>query len=763
MNNQNLTHGLIALVAVEAALYSFDRLYSYAVPFEADGVDLVGKRVLVPFGRGSRKIVGVVFDVAVRDYDGGTVKSIAEVLDSEAFLDREMLDLAAWLKENTFCTYYHAVRCILPPIIRDLGGLDKLGTSDKNKSERIIRLPDDFEPPENMTPKQKSVIEVLETQSASIKELCYLCAVGAGVVTNLVKKGILTEEIAATLPSESEAAIPVKSVDDIVLTESQNGVFRGLLDLVKTGEAKCALLHGITGSGKTSVFIKTVGEVLRSGRSAMILVPEISLTPQTIAIFKGFFGETSAVIHSGLTAKTRGNEYKRIRDGDAKIVIGTRSAVFAPLKNIGIIVIDEEGEHTYKSERSPRFHVRDVAKQRCFRHKSLLLLASATPSMDSYRRAQIGKYSLFELSERYSGSRLPDVHIIDMKLERAMGNTGNFSEDLLSQLRLGLERGEQSLILLNRRGYYTFMNCAVCGEVAMCPNCGIALTFHSTGTGSLRCHYCNYLKQNSHSCEKCGGGMFRQSGTGTQRVEDELGELIPNARILRMDADTTMTKGAYERNFGLFKDREYDIMVGTQMIAKGLDFPNVTLVGILLIDNSLYAGDYVGYERTFSLITQVVGRGGRGDKKGRAYLQTFTPEHYVLRLAASQDYRRFYEEEAAIRRTLLFPPFCDLCVAEVCDVKINEPQVAGAAFAFAEIFGNQLRKITESRAVGDIPVRVLGPVKHGVGSVNGRVRYRLIFKCRNSPIFREVMRESLIAASIDKRFNGCKVSAWRDN
>jgi primosomal protein N' (replication factor Y) len=731
----------VALVAVEKALYSFDRLYSYIIPYELEPTVQVGKRVLVPFGRGTKKITGMVFGLSTSEKaNDGSLKKISEVLDEEAFMNREMLELAAWLKENTFCTYYNAVRCILPPVLRVRGAFPK------EKTQKIVMLRDDAQLPETLTPKQRSVIEVLENNSASIKEVCYLCSVTSAVVTNLVKKEILVLNETPTLTEEEEAVVE-RNVDEIILNQSQDEVFEALLTLMQADEPKCSLLHGITGSGKTSVFIKLVGEALKRDKSAMILVPEISLTPQTIAIFKGFFGDNAAVIHSGLTMSKRTNEYKRIRDGEARIVIGTRSAVFAPLSDIGLIVIDEEGEQTYKSDRSPRYHVRDIAKQRCFKHGSLLLLASATPSMDSYRKAQVGKYTLLELNERYCGNELPDVRIIDMRLEREMGNASNFSEELLSKLQENLHKGEQSLILLNRRGERTFISCIACGEVEICPHCNIAMTLHKQG--ALRCHYCNYSRQYSYKCNECGSQFVRQTGSGTQRVEDELQELFPSARILRMDADTTMTKGAYERGFGSFGNHEYDIMVGTQMVAKGLDFPNVTLVGILLIDNSLYAGDYLGYERTFSLITQVVGRCGRGDKKGFAFLQTFTPEHYVLRLAAQQDYRGFYEEEATIRQTLLFPPFCDLCIIEVNSVM--EESALKSALEFTEIIENELRK-TENK----LPIRVLGPVKNGVGNIGGRFRYRLIIKCRNSPVLRNVISEALKASS--KRM--INVSAW---
>ncbi|MCL2633047.1 MAG: primosomal protein N' [Oscillospiraceae bacterium] len=762
MEEEKRINSLTALVAVERALYSFDRLYSYVIPHELIGIVEKGKRVLAPFGRGAKKITGLVMDIKQTEFEAGSLKTISEVLDSEVYLNTEMLSLVHWLKENTFCTYYDAVKCILPPVLRNPENAEKRLTG---KTERIVKLSNDDLPNDlDLTPKQKSVISVLENNSASIKELCYICSVTPAVITNLIKKGIL-EEYRQPVAQTSDELIPERDVSDIELSDVQKQAFDGLHKLMNSPDPKCALLRGITGSGKTSVFIKLIGEALDKGKNAIVLVPEISLTPQTIAIFKGYFGDNAAVIHSGLSMTQRTDEYKRIRNGSARIVVGTRSAIFAPIDNIGIIVIDEEGEHTYKSERSPRYHARDIAKQRCFKHNSLLLLSSATPSMDSYRKSQIGKYSLFELTERYSGNALPDVHIIDMKIEAAMGNHSNFSEALAAEIRHNLQIGEQSLILLNRRGYYTYVCCIVCGEVSMCPNCMVPLTCHISGgtsaAGGMRtqasvCHYCGLIRSYLHSCPKCMSRFIKQSGTGTQRIEDELQELFPEARILRMDADTTMTKGAYERGFSAYGNREYDIMVGTQMIAKGLDFSNVTLVGVLLIDKSLYAGDYLGYERTFSLITQVVGRSGRGEKKGRAFLQTYTPEHYVLKLAARQDYRGFYEEEAAIRETMLFPPFCDLCVVET--MSVSEKSAENAAHTFIDILAEQLKK-EKTR----LPIRVLGPVKSGVGNINSKFRYRIIVKCKNTAAFRKVMSDSLTAAlsdKSDKGFGFCGVSVW---
>ena len=431
-------------------------------------------------------------------------------------------------------------------------------------------------------------------------------------------------------------------------------MFDGILELMRLDEPQAALLKGVTGSGKTSVFIKLIKQAIDTDRTAILLVPEISLTPQMLGQFQTLFGSMVAVIHSNLSAGQKNDEFERIKKGEAKIVIGTRSAIFAPLDNIGIIIMDEEGEHTYKSEKTPRYHARDIAKQRCFYHKALLLLASATPSIESFYNAKRGRYKLFELTQRYNNSLLPEVYMVDMKIEAELGNRTNFSEVLLHELGKNLEKGEQSLLLLNRRGFFTHISCLSCGNVECCPECQIPLTYHKINN-TLVCHYCGYKQNFEERCSKCASKVIKNTGTGTQRIEEEIKQFFPKARVLRMDADTTMTKNAFDEKFSAFSKGDYDIMIGTQMIAKGLDFPNVTLVGVLLIDKSLYSGDYMGFERTFSLITQVVGRSGRADKKGRAYLQTYSPDHHVLELASRQDYDSFYNQEIEIRKALIFP------------------------------------------------------------------------------------------------------------
>jgi primosomal protein N' (replication factor Y) len=507
---------------------------------------------------------------------------------------------------------------------------------------------------------------------------------------------------------------------------------------MEKGTANCSLLIGVTGSGKTTVFIKLIEKTLLAGKTALMLVPEIALTPQTMKIFRGLFGKDIAILHSGLTMSERAEEYRRINAGKVKIVIGTRSAVFAPLENIGIIILDEEGDGSYKSERNPRYHAREIAKQRVKFHNAVLLLASATPSIVSYHNAVTGKYSLFKMNKRYSKSVLPDVYIVDMLIEKNAGNKTNFSQVLINELRENYKRGEQSMLLLNRRGYYTYAKCVNCDTAVTCPNCELPLTYHSVNN-RLQCHLCGFSRTMPKVCDNCGSGFVHMSGTGTQRIQDELQSLIPDARILRMDADSIVNKTMYEECFRKFGQGDYDIMVGTQMIAKGLDFENVTLVGVLLIDKSLYIGDYQGYEKTFSLVTQVVGRCGRGAKKGRAYVQTFSPDHYVLELAASQNYAEFYEQEKAVREQFLFPPFCDIFFMGF--VSFDSAMAENGARKFVDIF------TATAKTAEHLPYRILGPAKKDKGRPNGKYTYQLLIKGKNTKEFRAIIEKAVIACN----------------
>lgn len=790
----------IAAVAVHSAAYAFDKPFHYLLPPELYRQHLEGCRVIVPFGRGNQKRVGLVLSVSegVGETRKG-LKRIISIADAQPILNEEQLLLMHWLKENTFCTYYDAIRTLLPSalqlrvqehycfapdadestltaeqkqlvqflhraksqkefdalldaqdtpqkkqLVQELMAANVICTTAdasarmKNKTVRMVRLTDAFlsqEQRPSVTVKQQQVISALQEFGVmEEKEVCYICGVTAAVVQNLVKNHIAERfETEASLAETEETA--EGDAPEIKLSPQQQTVFDEIAPHLETDEAKCFLLHGVTGSGKTSVFEALIARTLSLGKSVIMLLPEIGLTPQTVKRFSARFGSRIAVMHSSLSLGERKRSYERARSGQADLIIGTRSAIFAPLQNIGLIIMDEEGERSYKSDAAPRFDTIQVAKQRCKTHGAVLLPASATPTLESYYYARKGVYRLLTMSERYGNMPLPEVEVADMTEERLQGNDTEFSVLLTQALEENLQRGEQSILLLNRRGYHTIISCCTCNQPVYCTNCSVPMTYHKPD-GNLHCHYCGMIRRMPEKCPTCGGEHLRKMGFGTQRLEDELAMRFPNARILRMDADTTSSRFAYEKNFDAFKKGEYDIMLGTQMIGKGLDFPNVTLVGVLSVDKALFSGDFRSYERTFALITQVVGRGGRGGKKGRAILQTFLPDHYVLRLAAQQDYLGFVREELAIRRQLLFPPFCDICVIGVSGE--TESEVQCAAERFVACMKEELDVQQEK-----IPLRVLGPVPCTYGKINGKYRYRIIIKCKNTLQFRSFMRDVL--------------------
>lgn len=624
-----------------------------------------------------------------------------------------------------------------------------------DETVRMVRLSDEYIKGEivtSFTVKQKNVVDFLqEYNCASVKEVCYMTNCTETIIKRLVQKQVLKDfrqEVMRNAIGEVNNRV---NIDEIILNEEQQNAFLGIMDLINDNKPAGALLYGVTGSGKTSVFYHLINQVLKMGKTALLLVPEISLTPQMVNKFKAIFGDSIAVLHSSLSLGQRMDEFKRIKKGDAKIVIGTRSAVFAPLSNIGIIIMDEEGENTYKSETSPRYHARDVAIQRCGHNNCVLVMASATPSLESFYYAKIGRYKLFELKERYSKSNLPDVEIIDMQSEAEAGNNGLFSRQLIDSINENLEKKEQTILLLNRRGYNTYISCLECKQPIVCPNCSIPLTYHKKND-KLMCHYCGYTMDNTGRCPECGSDHLHTSGVGTQRVESELARLFPNARLLRMDADTTYSKYSYEENFKDFEQGKYDIMLGTQMIAKGLNFPNVTLVGVLSLDKALFTGDFRSYERTFSLITQVAGRSGRGDKPGAAYIQTFVPDHYVINLAAKQDYDEFYNEEIALRHALTYPPFCDICVIGFSS------DLESRAIKASNWFVDALKEYVREEKV-KFPLRALGPAPCTLEMINKKYRYRLILKCKNTRDFRKMISSLLIKFYKNRDFGLVKITA----
>lgn len=584
-----------------------------------------------------------------------------------------------------------------------------------------------------LTPAQKRVMDVLEQfGSASMKETCYYAGVTPAVIKLLLKKGAVEQYEKRVFRNPYRKAAP--EAETPVLSARQQEAFETLRAQYERHTASAALLYGVTGSGKTLVFMSLIETVLAEGRGVIVLVPEISLTPQAVARFTSRFGDKVAVLHSGLSIGERMDEWERVRSGAARVVVGTRSAVFAPVAGLGLIIMDEEQEHTYKSESSPRYHARDIARYRCAKSHAMLLLASATPGVESFYAAQRGRYSLVRLDERYGDAVLPEVAVVDMKRELANGNLSPVSERLLRELRLNIKRGEQSILLLNRRGYHTYIYCGDCGETLTCPHCSISLNYHAAN-GRLMCHYCGYSTTVKTTCPKCGSTHLKYSGTGTQKLEETLSELLPGVRLLRMDTDTTMAKYSHEKILNRFEKEGCDILIGTQMVAKGLDYPNVTLVGVLSVDQMLYMNDFRATERTFSLLTQVIGRAGRGGLRGRAVIQTQTPEHRVLCLAARQDYDAFFREEIGLRKLLLYPPYCSLC--EICFSGPTQQAAEGGAQAFYRLLAQA------ASGKKDMPLRILGPAPAGVMKAGGRYRYRILLKCRDAKPFREMMAQLL--------------------
>lgn len=799
-------------VAVENAAFGFDKLFDYEAQPE-QGENLVGCRVLVPFGRGKKPRQGIVFSCGdAEELDGVRLKGIISVLDREPLLSRELLALAGFMKKQFFCTYYEAVKAMLPagfnykieesyslssefdgfntlgdteqaillflkkrgkpislrelcsafelpqdsPIIKSLCEIGALVTSEnavrkiKDASEKMVTLCADYEE-QKLSQKQTEVVKLLKMAGEiSLKEIAYFTGYTKAVVDALVKKNIACYyEREVILSSNDE---PQPQTGEITLTEEQSRAFMGLCKKYDEGKPCVSLLHGVTGSGKTSVFMKLVDKAVAQGRGVIVMVPEIALTPQMISLFKSRWGGGVAVFHSALSLGERLNEWKRVRSGRAAIAIGTRSAVFAPVQNLGLIVMDEEQEYTYKSESAPRYHAREVAKFRCKENSCMLLLCSATPSIESYYKARRGVYSLFTLNNRYGSATLPPVMVADMNIEQEQGNRTLISSVLLKSLQDNLDEGRQSILLLNRRGYNTFVACRHCKEVVTCPNCSISLTFHSANN-RLMCHYCGYSMALMDECPSCHEHGLRFSGTGTQRAEETLSELLPNARVLRLDADATMRKNSHERLLTAFKNGEYDILVGTQMVAKGLDFPNVTLVGVLSADQLLYGDDYRSFERSFSLLTQVVGRAGRGSNPGSAVIQTFTPDSHVISLASQQDYYAFYNTEISMRRALLYPPFSDICM--IGFVGTDELKTANAARECTKLLCESAR-----RDYPNLPLRVLGPTTATVKKVSNKFRYKTVLKYKNSREFRGLLTSVLIEFGKLSRYSS--VTAYID-
>ncbi len=701
--------------------YAADKRYDYLLPPELSQVKR-GSILTVPFGKGNRHRAAIAAFIEEKESAEG-LKTVFSAEEERFALSEELFSLALFLREYTFCSFGDGVRALLPPAL--LSGRAALHM----KTDSYYRAADKEALPALLSgslrsPAYRTVLEALLTEEElGPREIEHL-GVGRAQLTAMLKKGWLTEQHREVFRNPYAGFVP--NAPPITLSRAQGAAYDTLLALYEQKEAKAALLYGVTGSGKTNVMMKLMDRVIAEGRGVILMVPEIALTPQTVGIFCRRYGERVAVIHSSLSAGERFDTWRRIKEGGVDLVIGTRSAVFAPLPNIGLILIDEEHEHTYKSDADPKYHTRDVAAYRAAHHRALAVFASATPSLESFYKAERGIYTLVPLRERFGGNPLPTAEVVDLRQELRAGNTSPISRKLGEELGELTACGEQAILFLNRRGYHSVLHCKDCGYVFECPNCSVSLTHHEGRDGSyLLCHTCGHREAVPTACPECTGRHISFIGAGTQRAEGELASAFPKLRIMRMDADTTGTKQAYDRMLDDFRHKKADILLGTQMVTKGHDFPDVTLSGVLLADLSLHVSDFRASERTFSLLTQVIGRAGRGKRAGRAVIQTYTPDNDIITLACRQDYDTFYRREIALRRELLFPPFCDM--VQLTLTGLDEEAIARAAREFAEA-------VTQSAAAEcpDEPMVIFGPFPARTFKAEGKFRMKMLIKCRLS-------------------------------
>ncbi len=738
----------IAKIAVSGIPFRLDRPFDYAIPLDMKEKVQPGVRVEVPFTRANRRTEGIVLALApIGAYE--KLKPISEVLDEAPILTQAQIKLALWMHERFFCTVYEAVKAMLPAGLWFKNG--KRRVSDKYVTMAALAVPAEeaaeaAEQKRRRAPQQSELLRTLcAIGRAALPDLREFTGASLQSVRALRDAGLISLE---DVPVYRRPEAPEGERQPLPkLNSEQTKAFKGILKLAGGKKASGALLFGVTGSGKTTIYIRLIAEMRRRGKTAILLVPEIALTPQMLRTFSSHFGDDIAVLHSSLSAGERLDEWRRIKNGEAGVVIGTRSAIFAPAEDLGIIIIDEEQEDSYKSENAPRYHARDVAKFRCAQDNALLLLGSATPDVESRWRAEQGSYAYFTLSRRFNEQSMPSVEIVDMKRELRRGNGSSISERLRSEISENLERGEQSILFLNRRGANKLITCVDCGFTYSCPNCSVSLTYHSFSR-RLMCHHCGYTQRLDEHCPECGGTL-KYVGTGTQKLEEELHELFPDTPVLRMDTDTVAPSGGHDVLLERFQTERIPIMVGTQMVTKGLNFENVTLVGVISADQSLYAGDYRATERTFSLITQVVGRSGRFEKPGRAVIQTFTPENETIRQAARQDYESFYRAEIELRRLQALPPFTELLCITMSGRE--ESLVLGCAAKARD----ELLDATRSES----GVRVLGPAPLSVLRVNNNYRYRVTLCAPPGRGLRRFVADIVARYSSDKQFRGVSVYA----
>lgn len=780
---------MIARVIVNHDSKQVDKLYDYAVSDTLEKDIKVGSRVIVPFGAANKHTEAYVMETALHS----AAKNIKDVIKHEdVVFDEKMCELIFWMREKYLCRFLDIIKTVVPSgisvkpeewiVLNNCGAENEITEKiaenggaieinrlmslfENNITAKIKKLCDsgiirkEYREPSHITDKFVRVASVNVEPEETDKILELLKAQRAKVQIRIFEILARNERISlADLVQFSNGSYPaikslekkgyIKTYDFVVernpikrdiepekqkplLTEEQNNAKLQIEKYINNNEYKSILIHGVTGSGKTEVYMNSIEKCLEKGKTAVMLVPEISLTPQMVSRFVKRFGKRIAVFHSGLSLGERYDEWKKMRDGKASVVIGARSAVFAPLKNIGIIIIDEEHEGTYKSEITPRYNTKEVAMFRAKQNNAVLVLASATPEVCDYYRAKNGEHELIELKNRVHNRKLPDVDIIDMRKELEDGNRTIFSRKLAEELQKNLERKEQSILFLNRRGYSTFVSCRNCGFVAKCPNCEVSLTYHKA-FNSLNCHYCGYVRDNYSVCPKCKSKYIRYFGGGTQKVEEELKKNFPGISTVRMDVDTTVKMNSHEKILDKFEKEKIDVLVGTQMVTKGLDFDNVTLVGVISADVMLNVQDFRSGERTFDLIEQVTGRAGRAEKEGRAVIQTYSPEHYAVIMAKEHDYNNFYEYEILSRKAMWYPPYCEMI--SVLFSGNSENQVSLGAKLYA--------KYIEPAKALEQKIQVLGPIPAVLSKINNKYRWRILIKCESTEKLNSILLDA---------------------
>lgn len=708
---------LYAEVIINSEALEIDRPFTYKVPEEFNNEIKIGQIVKVPFGKGNKTSEGFILNLKNDDNIKFKTKNIAAILVKDPVIDEDDINLIEFLREKTLCKYIDAFRLLIPVgIMKGAKAKKKKVIVLKNEDLSNIKNPDGY----------KKIVEFFKTNSGKYtkSELINEHSISQYKLNKLIENEVLSIEEESVFRYNDR----VYNKDSAkTLTIEQENIIREYIN----SDDKMFLLKGVTGSGKTEVYMKLVERVLLEGKSAIILVPEIALTPQMIERFKGRFGVNVALFHSKLSDGERFDEWFRVKEGKAKVIVGARSAIFLPAKNLGLIIIDEEHENTYKSEQNPKYQTKEVAEYLSELKGCKVILGSATPSIETYYRALTGEMKLLELNSRVDNKPMPPMKVIDMRNELKGGNKSLFSRELFIAIQERLKRKEQIILFLNRRGFSTFVSCRSCGYVFKCDECDISMTYHKNGL--LICHYCGKTKREPRECPKCHSKYVKFFGAGTQRVEEEVKKYFNNVRILRMDVDTTRDKHSYERIYNTFKNGEADILIGTQMVSKGLDFKNVTLVGILAADMSINIPDYRAAERTFQIITQVAGRAGRGDKQGEVLIQTYTPQHYSLQYAVNYDYEGFYEKEFTVRAMMKYPPFGKLLLINGTSKK-------------EDLLKNFMHKITmmiKPLVENCLDIEILGPIPCMISKVKENYRWQIVIKGEFDSYFSKNIKEIL--------------------